>query len=213
MDLSGTAAAVGESLSDPTVTKHRVEQRSRDRASVLAGERGFTLVELLAVVAMVGILAVIGMVGYRKYLRASHSSEAIALLQGIRGGQEQAKAETLVYLDCSGGNLSSYYPHAAPDQQKWHWKQDTHPAYACWSQLNVAVDGPVRYVFSTVAGATGTTSYPTVPELTTQPTWPNPAPDPWYIVQAVGDTDGDSAKSMFLASSFSGEVYVQNESE
>ena len=205
------------------MTKHRVEQGSRARASSwtksaiaaskLAGERGFTLVELLAVVAMVGILAVIAMVGYRKYLRASHSTEAIAVLQGIRGGQEQAKAETLVYLDCSGGNLGSYYPHATPDDQKWHWVQSSHAAFACWRQLNVAVDGPVRYVFSTVAGAAGTTSYPTVPELTTQPTWPNPAPDPWYIVQGVGDLDGDGFKSMFLASSFSGEVYVQNESE
>jgi type IV pilus assembly protein PilA len=180
---------------------------------MLAARRGFTLVELLAVVAMVGILAAIAMVGYRRYLMASHSSEAIAVLQGIRGGQEAAKAESLVYLDCSGGSLSSYYPHATADKTKWHWSNPAHAAFACWRQLNVVTDGPVRYVFSTVAGAAGATSFPTVPELVTQPTWPNPAPDPWYIVQAIGDQDGDGAKSMFLASSFSGEVYQQNESE
>jgi len=180
---------------------------------MLATRRGFTLVELLAVVAMVGILAVIAMVGYRKYLRASHSSEAISMLHGIRAGQEASKAESLVYLDCSGGSLASYYPHATPDKTKWHWVNPAHSAFACWRQLNVASDGPVQYVFSTVAGAAGATTFPTVPELATQPTWPNPAPDPWYIVQAVGDLDGDGTKSMFLASSFSGEVYQQNESE
>jgi hypothetical protein len=41
-----------------------------------------------------------------------------------------------------------------------------------------------------------------------------PAPtQPWYVVKAVGDLDGDSTLSIFLASSFGNETQAQNETE
>ena len=47
--------------------------------------RGFTLVELLAVVAIVGILACLAVTGFRKLLNMAHTSSAQAVIQGIRG--------------------------------------------------------------------------------------------------------------------------------
>jgi prepilin-type N-terminal cleavage/methylation domain-containing protein len=173
-----------------------------------AASRGFTLVELLAVVAMVGILSVIAMVGYKKYLAASHSSEAFTVIQGIRGGQEQARAETLVYLNCSG-NLTTYYPHSPPDRNKYNWVITSMPT--CWKQLNVNPDGPVRYVYATIAGNAGA-SVPTVSDMSPPVTFPAPT-QPWYVVKAVGDLDGDSTLSIFLASSFGNETQAQNETE
>jgi type IV pilus assembly protein PilA len=197
------------------MTERRIAERASRRAAQAAlpglraaARRGFTLVELLAVVAMVGILSVIAMVGYRKYLAASHSSEAFTVIQAIRGGQEQIRAETLVYLSCSS-SLTDYYPHAAPDTNRYHFVLAT--PHACWSQLNVRPDGPVRYVYATVAGGSGT-AVPSVADMVPAPTWPTPT-EPWYVVKAVGDLDGDGTRSVFLASSFGNETRSHNETE
>jgi prepilin-type N-terminal cleavage/methylation domain-containing protein len=199
------------------MTERRIAERASRRAAQAAlprlraaASRGFTLIELLAVVAMIGILSVIAMVGYKKYLAASHSSEAFTVLQAIRGGQEQARAETLVYLNCSG-NLTTYYPHGTPDTARWHWVQDSHAQRACWRQLNVTPDGPVRYVYATVAGGAGAT-VPAIADMSPAPTWPAPT-EPWYVVKAVGNLDGDTTLSIFLASSFGNETRSQNETE
>lgn len=50
--------------------------------------RGFTLVELLVVVAMVGILASLAIVGYKRFIESAKSSEATAILSSIRIAEE-----------------------------------------------------------------------------------------------------------------------------
>jgi hypothetical protein len=42
------------------------------------------------------------------------------------------------------------------------------------------------------------------------PTWPNPPVEPWYVVQAVGDPDGDGVQTLFVGSSFTGELYTED---
>lgn len=179
-------------------------------------QRGFTLIELLVVVAMLGILAALAILGYRKYINSAHSSEAQAIIQGIRGGEEAYKAETLVYIGCSGcgaagcapgaGTLTTYYPMGNPSQVSYNWSQPGHTDYACWKLLNVTADGPVRYGYGVVAGAPGMTM-PVANSFSNPPTWPAPPTNPWYIVQAQGDPSGQGIKDLYLASSFSGEVY------
>ena len=184
--------------------------------------------ELLIVVAMIGVLSALAIVGYRKYINSSHSGEAKAIITAIRAGEESYRAETLLYLGCSGcngapcvqgaGNLTSRYPRTlamgpADHDQKWNWVQPLNAEYPCWKMLNVTADGPVRYTYSVVSGAPGQVP-PNIPSWNgTQPTWPNPTQESWYVVQALGNIDGDSVPSNFAASSFTGEVAVENESE
>src|SRR5262249_8367437 len=143
-------------------------------------------------VAMIGILAALAIVGYRKYMSSAHSSEAQAIIQGIRAGEEAYKAETLQYLNCTNGigsGAGNYYPqNAVPNQAKWNFINHGHPDFACWKTLNVTADSPVRYGYQIKAGAP-LTSMPAASDFTSPPVWPNPPADPWYVVQATGKPD------------------------
>jgi type IV pilus assembly protein PilA len=172
--------------------------------------RGFTLVELLAVIAMVGVLAALAIVGYRRYMEYSKSGDATAVLSAIRVAEENYRAETLSYLGCSA-DLQDFYPVAAPNGNKWHWINQNHPDQACWRMLNVVTDSPTRYGFAVVAGGPGTVM--PAPNTVQKPTWPNPTTEPWYVIQAKGDNDGDTSPAWFVTSSVNGQIYSENPDE
>ena len=105
----------------------RVRARSRSTA------RGFTLVELMVVVAIVGVLAVAAVAGYRKYVISSRLAEATNMLSGIKQRQEAYRAETGYYLPVSGtlaanqaAPFNTLYPHClagltVPGKEKVAW--------------------------------------------------------------------------------------------
>lgn len=183
--------------------------------------RGFTLVELLAVVAMVGILAALALVGYRKYLASAGTAEAMAMIQLIRHGEVQRKVDTYQYLGCSGcgangcapggGSLTAYYPMSSPTHTKYTWEQTGHPDYECWRQLNVRTDGMVRFGYAVVAGdpnngvvqPVGFTNLGNIG----QPT------DAWYVIQAAGDRNDNGVYALVAATSWSNEAYIENDTE
>jgi prepilin-type N-terminal cleavage/methylation domain-containing protein len=174
--------------------------------------RGFTLVELMTVVVIVIVLAGLAVYAVRKYVWTAKTTEAYDMINSIKSAQEAYRAETFAYSDVSGGDLGKYYPeYAAPKQGKASWDDASCSAMcARWRALGVSPHGPVQFRYSTVAGSgqvavngLGSTNY----QL------PATAPGPWYVVQAVGDQNGDGVLSVFLSSSFSSDVYSERESE
>jgi prepilin-type N-terminal cleavage/methylation domain-containing protein len=71
------------------------------------GSRGFTLIELMIVVAIIGVLATVAAVSYRKYLDAARTTEAYGMLGEIRNREEAYRAEFSSYISSGAtGNQS-----------------------------------------------------------------------------------------------------------
>lgn len=55
-------------------------------------QRGFTLLELMIVVAIVGILAAIAIPAYQDYTRRAYLTEALSIASGVRASVEEYRA-------------------------------------------------------------------------------------------------------------------------
>lgn len=64
-------------------------------------QRGFTLVELMIVVAVIGILAAIASVSYVKYIRSAEVGKLKQYASEVANAQEMYKSQNAGYLDVS----------------------------------------------------------------------------------------------------------------
>lgn len=176
--------------------------------------RGFTLVELMIVVAIVGILGAIATYSIRKYVQSTKASEAGAVINSIRSAEEAFRQDTFVYLDVSQGNYNNLHPSTTPGAFKRSWvgDGDTAETSSRFRELGVTTDGPVYFTYGVVAGRAGD-PVPTPPTDKKEFNFPATATEPFYVVVAKGDLDGDGSFSYLLSHSFTSEVYVENEGE
>jgi type IV pilus assembly protein PilA len=178
-----------------------------------ASTRGFTLVELMIVVVIIAVLATLAVYGVSKYIASSKTGEAVQMIGSIKAAEESFRDETFQYLDVSG-DLSTFYPdNDTPGQKKVQWGAGTDDVANNWRILGVTPSGPVLFVYAATAG-TGTV-VPAAPGAgITVGQWPTAAPgEPWYVVKAKADLDPGGAETVYVAPSFTNQIFSANEGE
>jgi type IV pilus assembly protein PilA len=144
-------------------------------------QAGFTLIELMILVAILGILASVAIVAYRQYAVRAHAAEATSMLSDIRIKQEAYRATFRQYF-----NDGTYRPDNNPGGIGRLW-----PTTNPWAQLGVRPDNDLYYAYRIDAGMPGTA--PTF--FTTQGI--DSTNDFWFAARAKEDLNGDGQCSGF----------------
>jgi prepilin-type N-terminal cleavage/methylation domain-containing protein len=163
---------------------------------------GFTLVEMMVVVAIIGILSAIAIPSFRGYIQRSRTAEAVRFLGEIRQRQESYRAEFGVYCSVSGDGVSDMGAWAPATLPTGGGVAGWTGSPGAWSQLGADPGAAVRFQYRTVAGLPGTT--PPGGLGFDGSTF-------WFVAQARGDLDDDGEEMIMEVYSSSLSVFVGDE--
>jgi type IV pilus assembly protein PilA len=201
----------------------RRSTRSEALGTHRSRSRGFTMMELLVVMAMVAVLATVATLSFRSFIHASQASEAKAVLGQIRNGEEAYKVEMLQYLSVSG-SMTDYYPNLNPNDKRWAWNRpgdsrfySAGPPITGWQLLNVNPDGPVRFGYVVMAGVCPGALPPPDPSFSHAPSLgcgSIPNGTPWFVAGARNEHVNATFKpSLMLTTSYDGTIYAELEAD
>lgn len=162
----------------------------------------------MVIVLIVSILALLGTYSVRKYVTASKTSEATEMISTIKAAQESYKDETFAYLNVTP-DLDTYYPNNPnAGRVKFQWGGGPAATLANWQALGVHAALPVLFQYSCVAGPSGAVAAPggSASDITVG-NWPATVNSPWYVVKAEADFEGDGRHTVFVGTSFFGELF------
>ena len=126
----------------------------------LKGQKGFTLIELMIVVAIIGILAAIAIPNFLTYQMKSRTSEAKVNLGAIKTSEIAFQGERGCFLSAAGPAVAATVPVGTTAVA---WVVGAVTAAPCtvaaggtYTDIGFAPAGAVRYQFDTFATAAAT---------------------------------------------------------
>ena len=162
----------------------------------LKGQKGFTLIELMIVVAIIGILAAIAIPNFLTYQMKSRQSEARVNLGAIKTSEISFQGERGCFISASSPAAAGTVPAGT---NAVAWVPGVLTASLCagatpvfvgtFFDLGFAPAGPVRYQYTAVGAATATP----VPAVGVCPTIGTAgSPGLGFGATAVADLDGNT---------------------
>ena len=134
------------------------------------GSPGFTLIELMIVVAIIGVLAAIAVPNFLRYQLRTRTAEALTHVKGIATTQDAYYGEFGTYVD-----VAVPVPAAVPSLSRTPW-----PAGSGFDLIGWAPEGSVVFQYLARADATGL-----------------PVSLNRFTVEATGDLDSNGVQSFF----------------
>jgi len=169
---------------------------------------GFTLIELMIVVAILAILASVAIVAYGQYARKAKNAEATSVLADIRIKQEAYRASFHQYanLNIGAGWMPDDSPGAAA--RAWPVAGAVTTLEGAWRMLGVTPDHGVYFSYTCNAGAPGGAIAATFNGLNIEN-----QNDFWFAAQALQDLDEDGNCEGFEIYSGQGKIVDLQEGE
>ena len=152
-------------------------------------EAGYTLIELMIVVAIIGILASLAIPAFMGYVQRSRAAEGPTVLGAIRISEEAYRSEFGTYV-AAGWNPTA----ASVGGAHGSWT----PGQPGWTALGFQPDSAVRFQYMLQAGPPGVA--PAIPGF--------PTNDFWFVGNAMADLDADGDQLWVEITSRSNQPYI-----